>query len=169
MVVLDMNILLSWEHWKKVFRKLFSIELGFVDIVSIFGGEIAYNYQYIHQTYILIIHHDLYITIMQHNLITLILVKSGGVIVKNIPKKHSKDPTSSNLCISSERNDLKILLKLSGTFSYLYSRPLYVKEQSYYDKVFMTPDINDSNPKCKYCEKMIMQWLTLRVTLCKLR
>ena len=57
----------------------------------------------------------------RHIPVTPFLMRAGGVIVNDISKIHFNDPTSSDDCISFERNDLKIAMKFSGTFSYVYS------------------------------------------------
>ena len=133
--------------------KPFSSELGITDNVPILDGAIDYYFQYIHQTYILIIRNALYIPTINHKLIPPFLMRSGGVIVNDIPKLHFNYPTSSYHCISLERNDLKIPLKLSGTLSYFYSRLLHVKEIQECKKVFITQDSDDWNPHCEYFDK----------------
>ena len=89
--------------------------------------------------------------------------------MNDIPKIHSKDPTPSDHWRSFEINYIKILLKLSGTFSYLYYRVPHVKELQEWDKVFITPDSDNWNPHYEYFEKMRMRWLTLRLTLWEMR
>ena len=56
-------------------------------------------------------------------------------------------------CISFERNGIKIPLKLSGTFSYLYFLLPNVKEINYCDKVFITLDSDNWNPQCGSFQK----------------
>ena len=97
--------------------KPFSSEIGIQDNVPISDGATAYYFQYSHQTYILMIRNALYIQDMHNNLTSLFLMRAGGVIVKDIPKTHCKNPTSSDQCILFESNNLNIPLKLSRTFS----------------------------------------------------
>ena len=80
-------------------------------------------------------------------------MRSGGVILNDIPKLHFNYPMSSYHCISLERNDLKIPLKLSGTSSYIYSQLPHMKEIQECKKVFITPGSDDWNPHCEYFEK----------------
>ena len=86
-------------------------------------------------------------------------MRAGGVIVKYIPKIHCNNTTPSDHCILFENNDLKIPLKLSGTFSYFYSQPPHVKDLQECDKVFITPDSDNWNPHCEYLRKIRMQRL----------
>ena len=70
-----------------------------------------------------------------------------------IPNINCNDYTPSDHCISFERNNLKIPMKVSGTFSYFYSQLPYVKELQEREKVFITLDSGDWNPHCGYFEK----------------
>ena len=78
----------------------FSSDLGIVENVPVVNVDIAYDCRYSYQTYILIIRNTFFITYMQQNLIPQFIIRSGGVIVKYIPKIHCNDPTSGCHCIS---------------------------------------------------------------------
>ena len=115
MVVLGMNAFIFESTVITCSVNPFSSELWMAENVPIVDGYTTYDCQYSHQTYISTIYNYLYITFIQNNLIPPFLMRSNGLIVKDIPKVHLNDPTSSDHCISFERNRLKIPLKFLGT------------------------------------------------------
>ena len=88
MVVLGMNNFTFDSNGRTCSMNSFSSELGIADNVPIADVLIAYDFQYIYQTYILIICNALYILTMKLNLIPTFLMKAGGFIVNYIPKIH---------------------------------------------------------------------------------
>ena len=62
---------------------------------------------------------------MTHNLVLPFIMRAGGVKVSDIAKIHCEDPTVDNHCIifgEGNESDLRIPLKLHGTFSYFDTR-----------------------------------------------
>ena len=100
MVVLGKNAFIFESTSRICSVKPFSSELGLTENLPIVDGAIAYDCQYIHRTYILIIRNAIYIPTMHHNTIPPFLIIVVGLIMKNISKIHCKDPTPSDYCIS---------------------------------------------------------------------
>ena len=83
---------------------------------------------------------------MTHNLVPPFIVRAGGAKVSDIAKIHCVDPTIDNHCIifgEGREIDLRITLKLHGTFSYFDTRVPTEEELFDCDKYFITPDASD--------------------------
>jgi len=76
-------------------------------------------------------------------------MREGGVIVNDVPKIHTKDPTVYDRSISfHDEPDSLIPLHLSGIFSYFCTRRPEKKQLFDCKKLFCTPDAIDWNPHC---------------------
>ena len=129
--------------------KPFSETLGKVTHVPIVDAAIAYECPYTYEVYILMIRNALYIPTLKHNLIPPFIMHEGGVIVNEVAKIHSLEPSSDDHCIKFKNNDLVIPLKLNGTFSYFHSRMPTSEELYSCDKISITPDGSHWNPYCE--------------------
>ena len=126
----------------------FSDELGVAKDVPIVDAALAYDCPYSGITYILIARNALYIESMDHNLIPPFIMRSGGAVVKDVPKIQCPDPTVKDHSISFHDSELKIPLLLNGIFSYFNTRKPSEDELQECEKVFITPDASDWNPHC---------------------
>lgn len=97
--------------------KPFSETLGKVTHVPIVDAAIAYECPYTYEVYILMIRNALYIPTLKHNLIPPFIMREGGVIVNEVAKIRSLEPSSDDHCIKFKNNDLVIPLKLNDIFS----------------------------------------------------
>jgi len=117
--------------------------------VPIVDETLAYECPYTMGTYILIVRNALYIKHLRNNLIPPFIMREGGVVVNDVPKIHTKNPTVKDHSISfHDEPDLLIPLHLSGIFSYFCTRRPEEKELFEYNKLFLTPDASDWNPYC---------------------
>ena len=136
--------------------KPFSEDLGVASDVPIVDGALAYDCPYTRQTYIFIVRNALHIPSMTHNLVPPFIMRAGGVKVSDIAKIHCEDPTVDDHCIifgEGNESDLRIPLKLHGTFSYFDTRVPTDEELYNCNKYFITPDASDWNPHCKSFEE----------------
>ena len=88
----------------------FDPALGTVQNVSIVNAAIAYDCQFSHETYILIVHNALHIESMHHNLIPSFIMRECGIIISDIPKMYCSYLSIHNHCISIKNIDLRIPL-----------------------------------------------------------
>ena len=121
--------------------------LGTAQDVPIVDAAIAYDCLFTHETYILIICNALHIKTMQNNLILSFIMREVGLIVNEIPKMHCEYPCIEGRCISFKGIDLRKPLQLNGILSYFNSRKPLPSELYEKDKVFITPEANDWNPR----------------------
>ena len=126
----------------------FSTDMVITDDFPIVDGAIAYDCPYMKTTYVLIVRNSLHMPTMSHNLIPHFIMRSGGVIVSDVPKIHCVDPTIEDHRIWFKKWDLKIPMQLSGTFLYFHSQLPTVDEIYSWDKLFITPDSSDCYPHC---------------------
>jgi len=116
--------------------------------VPIVDGALEYECPYTMGTYILIVRNAVYIKHFRNNLIPPFIMREGGVIVNDVPKIHTKNPTVKDHSISfHDEPDLLIPLHLSGIFSYFCTR---TRGEGLFEcnKLFLTPDASDWNPHC---------------------
>ena len=85
---------------------------------------------------------------MYHNLIPPFIMRACGVIVNDVPKIHCEDPAVDNHCTPFDNSDLRIPLQLNGVFSCFHTRVPTERELNECAKVFLTPDLSDSNSHC---------------------
>ena len=60
----------------------------------------------------------------KNNLVTLFIMREAGLEVNVKPKIHCKEPTVEDHSIYAEEHDLRIPLKLDGTFLHFKTRAL---------------------------------------------
>ena len=94
----------------------FSTELGISDDLPIVDGAISYYFTYTKTTYVLIVSNALHVPTMEHNLIPPVIMRSGGLIVIDVPKIHCMGPTIEYHCIRFKNSDLKIPMQIYITF-----------------------------------------------------
>jgi hypothetical protein len=126
----------------------FSDALGTVKNVPIVDAAIAYECPYRLETYILLIRNALYLPTLENNLIPPFIMHEGGVIVRDTAKIHCDDPTEDDHCIQFRSHELRIPLRLTGTFSFFHTRAPTDDELLSCDKIFLTPDSSHWNPYC---------------------
>ena len=89
-------------------------------------------------------------------------MRAAGVTLNDTPKIHSKDHTIDDHCITFEDSDIRILLHLSGVFSYFHTIKPTLSELHECPKLFLTPDANDCNPHCQSFETNEQSMLTCK-------
>ena len=122
MIVLGSNCFVFESTGRKCNVEPFSDELGVAKDIPIVDAALAYDCPYSGVTYILIARNALYIESMDHNLIPPFIMRSGGAVVKDVPKIQCPDPTENYHSISFHDSELKIPLQLNGIFSYFNTR-----------------------------------------------
>ncbi len=153
MVVLGRNCFAFEWSGKSCNVQPFDKNLGVAKDVPIIDAAIAYDCPYRFETYILLIRNGLYIPNLEDNLIPPFIMQQGGVDVNDVPKIHCQDPSPSDHCIRFKNHELKIPLKLNGTFSFFHTRTPTDDELKSCDKIFITPDSSHWNPYCSSFEK----------------
>ena len=124
----------------------FTESTGSLKNVPIVDAAIAYECPRRAQTYILLLRNALHIPEMEYNLLPPFLIREAGLSVDECPKYQSPSPSIENHSIHIETSDLRIPLKLNGTFSYFDSRIPTIDELRDCDKIFITPDSTEWDP-----------------------
>ena len=96
----------------------FDPTIGTAKRVPIVDAALAYDCQYSHKTYILVLRNALHIPSMTHNLLPPFILREAGIKCNDIPKIHCVDPSNQDHCISFPDSSLRIPLMLCGIFSY---------------------------------------------------
>jgi hypothetical protein len=148
MVVLGKNCFVFEWSGRSCSVHPFSDSLGTVKNVPIVDAAIAYDCPYRHETYILLVRNALYLPTLQHNLIPPFIMREGGVIMSERAKIHSPNPSEDDHCIQFRDHELRIPLRLHGTFSFFHTRMPTDDELQSCDKLFITPDSPHWNPYC---------------------
>ena len=107
---------------------------------------IIYDDPYTLKSYLLMIRNALYVKDMSHNLIPPFLLREANLKVNECPKIHADCPTVEHHSIYFPEADLRIPLKLNGTFSFFHHRVPTYEEVDNLDVLFLTPDSSSWNP-----------------------
>ena len=86
--------------------------------MKVIDAAVIYDDPYTSIPHILLFKNALYYPDINCNLIPPFILKEAGLIVNETPKFQCKNPTVENYSIYSKNHDLRIHLKLQGTFSY---------------------------------------------------
>ena len=149
MVVLGRHCFVFEWSGKRCSVQPFDKSLGSANNVPIVDAAIAYDCPYTFQTYVLLIRNALYMPSLNDNLIPPFIMRQGGAIVNEKAKIHCQDPTVDDHCISFSNSELRIPLRLNGTFSFFHTRKPTDDELQSSDKIFITPDCTEWNPYCE--------------------
>ena len=123
----------------------FSPSLGNVSL-PIVDAVIIYDDPYTSKSYLLMIRNALYVKDMSHNLIPPFLLREANLKVNECPKIHADCPTVEHHSIYFPEADLRVPLKLNGTFSFFHHRVPTYEEVDNLDVLFLTPDSSSWNP-----------------------
>ena len=108
--------------------------------IPIVDGAVAYDCDYTHQTYIMVVRNALYVPTLDHSLIPPFILREAGIIVKDTAKIHVKDPSVEDHSIYIPDLELRIPLQLHGIFSYFHVRKPLSDEIVHCPKAIITPD-----------------------------
>ena len=139
MVILGLNSFVFESTGRTCNFQPFSTDLGVAKDVPIVDGALPCDHPYVGIVYVLVINNSLHVPSMGHNLIPPFVMRSGGVVVNDVPKLQCEDPAVDDHCISFDDSDLRIPLQLNGTFSYFHTRVPTERELHECEKVFLTP------------------------------
>ena len=115
-------------------------------VLKIVDAAVLYHDRFTGKDYILILRNALYVPSMVNNLVPPFIMREFGIIVNEVPKIHSRDPSLADHCILIE-DELRIPLSLHGTFSYFLTRKPTVDELNGLDGIYLlTPE--EFNPHC---------------------
>jgi hypothetical protein len=120
-----------------------SIETTSLPIVD---AVIVYDCPFSMQSYLFMIRNALYVPEMEHNLLPPFLLREANIIVNECPKLHAKHATENHHSIFFPDYDLRIPLKLHGTFSYFNHRLPIATDVDYLQVIIITPDSATWNP-----------------------
>ena len=98
------------------------------------------------------IRNPLYAPSIDYDLIPPFMMRSDGVVIKDVPITHCEDPSFDDHSITIYRSDLCIALQLNGVLSFFHMRVPSERELHECDKIFLTPDSSDWNPHCQSYE-----------------
>jgi hypothetical protein len=96
--------------------KPFTNEVGSLSSVPLVDAVIVYEVPG-GETYFLVVYNALYVPSMDHHLIPPFLLREAGLIVNEVPKIQSQDPTEETHSIFDAESGLRIPLQLHGIFS----------------------------------------------------
>ena len=130
----------------------FSSNLGIASNLPIVDGALACHCSYSDEVYILVIRKVLHVPLMYHSLILPFIIRSGGVVINDVPEIHCEDRAVKNYCVLFDQHDLRIRLQLNGVFSCFHKRVPTEREIHECEKLFLTPYSSDYNPHCQYYE-----------------
>ena len=126
----------------------FNYCLGSVKDVPIIDAAIAYECPYFHKCYILLLRNDLYLPNMEDKSLPPFIIRESGSTVNDTPNIHCTYPTSIDHCITFSDSDLKIPLRIKGTFPFFHTRISTADELQSCEKIFITPYHQHWNPYC---------------------
>jgi hypothetical protein len=86
--------------------------------VQIVDAAARYESPFDGKVYILVIRNALYVPSMKYNLVPLFVMREAGVIVRDTPKIHTEEPTEEDHALTFPETGFRILLSLTGTFSF---------------------------------------------------
>ena len=121
----------------------FISNLGMAKDVPVVDGSLAYDCPCTGEVCILFVMNALHVPSMECNLIAPFIMRSGSVIVNDVPKIHCEGPTVDNNCVSFDHSDMRITLQLNGVFSCFHTRVPNERELHVCEKAFITPDSSD--------------------------
>ena len=110
----------------------------------------AYDCEYSHKTYILVLRNTLYIPTLDHNLVLPFIVNKAGLVCNEKPKIYCNSPSRNYHCIFHKEAGLCIPLQLNSIFLFFHSQKPTSEELNTCDKVFLTPDSSNWNPYSDY-------------------
>ena len=88
---------------------------------KIVDAAIKYVSEYNGKEYVLVFRNSLYFPSMNHNLVPPFIMREKGIEVNDVPKIHLDDPSENDHSIYLRKYDVRIPLKIRGTFSYFNS------------------------------------------------
>ena len=74
----------------------FDPSIGTAKSIPIVDGAIAYECQYTHKVYILILRNALYLDTLNHSLLPPFILREAGIDVNDVPKIHCDNPTAQD-------------------------------------------------------------------------
>ena len=109
--------------------------------VKLVDAAIQYDGPLDGKSYILVVRNALYCPEMDHNLIPPFIMREAGIVVNDVPKIHTNDPSETDHAIIFEETGFRIPLALWGTFSYFPSKRPDVSELADPSDVYvLTPE-----------------------------
>ena len=110
---------------KTVKVNAFASEVGSLNNIPVVDAVVVYEDQYDNgMLYLLVVYNALYIPSMSHHLIPPFILREAGLMVSDVPKIQSPNPTASTHSIYDARTELRIHLQLNGIFSYFKCRAM---------------------------------------------
>ena len=122
MVVLGSNSFVIESTGRNFNVQPFSTELGMENDVPIVDGNLAHNCTFTGKVFVLVIVNALHVPSIGHNLIPTFIIRTGSVIINDVPKIYCEDPAVDDHSIPFDQSDLRISLKLNGVFSHFHTR-----------------------------------------------
>ena len=135
---------------KTVKVNAFASEVGSLNNIPVVDAVVVYEDPYDNGTlYLLVVYNALYIPSMSHHLIPPFLLREAGLMVSDVPKIQSPNPTTSTHSIYDARTELRIHLQLNGIFSYFKCRAMAPDELQRWNEfpvVHATPNGQEWDP-----------------------
>jgi hypothetical protein len=107
---------------------------------------VAYDCPFSGKSYCLVIHNALFVDAMENNLIPPFLMREAGVLVSDVPKIHSIDPSINDHMLLFPDDDLRIHMSLRGIISYFPTRKPSIQEFNELPRLHLTPDAPSWDP-----------------------
>ena len=132
----------------------FSDDCNRLTEVPIVDAAVAYDCPKSMRTYLLIVRNALHVPSMDHNLIPPFIMREAGHQVNDVPRIHcgqEVDEQSHSIVVEGGVN-LKIPLRIRGTFSYFPTRALTEEEIdgcNELEAISLTPDSKTWDPSCE--------------------
>ena len=114
--------------------------------LPIVDAVIVYDCPYSMQSYLLMVRNALYVSDMDHNLLPPFLLREANIHVNECPKLHAVNATEVHHSIFFPEHELRIPMKLIGTFSYFNHRLPELSEIDHLQVIIITPDSSTWDP-----------------------
>ena len=114
--------------------------------LPIVDAVIVYDCPFRLQSYLLMVRNAIYVAEMEHNLIPPFLLREANIQVNDCAKIHATKATEQHHSILFTADNLRIPLRLQGTFSYFHHRLPLLEEIDTLQVLFLTPDSASWDP-----------------------
>ena len=119
----------------------FTPEYKLLNKLPLVDAALMYTCEYTNKECLIIVRNELYVPSVDINLIPPFIVRESGVVINYKPKIHVSNPSLDDYAIIFVKENMRILLKLNGIFSYFETTTPIPEQVRNCGEVFLiTPD-----------------------------